>query len=189
MPGILNETFVAKKKGDAMTNVDLSQYTALITANLPYILLILTALIFLALLVFINISIKMNKLNKRYRRMMTGIDGGNIERLLQVHMEEVRQAVTKVNQLDGEYRRLQAVAAASVQHVGVVRFSAFEEIGSDLSFSLALLDSKRNGVVLSSIYGRSESRVYAKPVVNGQSTYLLTGEEKEAIDKALGKIS
>lgn len=172
-----------------MTNLDLSQYSTLITANLPYILLILTALIFLALLIFININIKMNRLNNRYRKMMRGIDGGNLEHLLLAQVEEVRQAVAKVNQLEGEYRRLNEIATASIQHVGIVRYSAFEEIGSDLSFSLALLDSNKNGVVLSSIYGRSESRVYAKPVVRGQSSYLLTDEEKRALDKSLGKNS
>lgn len=169
--------------------MDLSQYTSFITANLPYILLILTILIFLALLVFINISIKMSRLNRRYRKMMSGMEGSNIENLLLTHIEEVRQAVNKVNQLGTECSRLNDIATASVQKVGVVRFSAFEDTGSDLSFSLAMLDGKKNGVVLSSIYGRSESRVYAKPVVAGQSTYYLTDEEKGALDKAMGKRS
>ncbi len=172
-----------------MTIMDLSQYTTFITTNLPYILLILTTLIFLALLVFINISIKMNRLNKKYRKMMAGMEGNNIESLLLRHIEEVRQTVNKVNQLDSECQRLNGVATASIQQVGVVRFSAFEDTGSDLSFSLALLDGKKNGVVLSSIYGRSESRVYAKPIVDGQSTYFLTDEEKGALNRALGKNS
>ena len=172
-----------------MTTMDLSQYTGFITANLPYILLILTALIFLALLVFINVSIKMSRLNKRYRTMMAGMEGGNIENLLTDHIAEVRTAMNKVNQLEGEYRRLDAIAAAAIQSVGVVRFNAFEDTGSDLSFALALLDGKKNGVVLSSIYGRNESRVYAKPVVDGQSSYYLTDEEKAALNKALEKKS
>ena len=169
--------------------MDLSLYTSFITANLPYILLVLTTLIFLALLVFINISIKMSRLNKRYRKMMSGMEGNNIETLLIGHIDEVRKAINKVDQLDGECRRINAIATASIHQVGVVRFSAFEDTGSDLSFSLALLDGKKNGVVLSSIYGRSESRVYAKPVVEGQSTYYLTDEEKAALEKALGKNS
>jgi hypothetical protein len=66
----------------------------------------------------------------------------------------------------------------------IVRFNAFEDTGSDLSFAVALLDADYNGVVLSSIFGRNESRTYAKPVVAGQSSYFLTNEEKEALDMA-----
>jgi hypothetical protein len=172
-----------------MTTLDLSQYTVFITTNLPYILLGLTVLIFVALIVFISINMKMSRLNRRYQRMMAGMDGVNIERLLVHHVEEVRQAVDKVNRLEGECRRLDTITAASIQYVGVVRFNAFEDTGSDLSFALALLDGKKNGVVLSSIYGRNESRVYAKPVVKGESTYYLTDEEKGALDKAVGKSS
>ncbi|MBP2663064.1 MAG: hypothetical protein H6Q71_1012 [Firmicutes bacterium] len=169
--------------------MDLSQYTLFITANLPYILLILTILIFIALLVFISISIKMSRLNKRYRKMMIGMENVNIERLLLEHIEEVRQAVTKVNNLDEKCRRLDDIIITTIQNVGMVRFNAFEDTGSDLSFALALLDQKKNGIVLSSIYGRSESRVYAKPVVGGESTYHLTAEEKAALNKSLEKNS
>ncbi|XEQ95218.1 hypothetical protein SCACP_41300 [Sporomusa carbonis] len=172
-----------------MTTIDLSQYTFFVTNNLPYILLGLTVLIFLALIVFININIKMTKLNKRYRKMMEGMEGANVERLLLGHIEEVRQVVDKVDKLSAEYRRIQTVAMSSIQYVSVVRFNAFEDTGSDLSFAVALLDGNKNGLVLSSIYGRNESRVYAKPVTGGQSTYYLTDEEKQALHNALVKIS
>ena len=169
--------------------MDLSQYTLFITANLPYILLVLTILIFIALLVFISVNIKMSRLNKRYSKMMAGMENVNIERLLLGHIEEVRQAVTKVSNLDAKCRRLDDITTMAIQNVGMVRFNAFEDTGSDLSFALALLDQKKNGVVLSSIYGRNESRIYAKPIVDGQSTYNLTAEEKAALNKSLEKNS
>ena len=65
--------------------------------------------------------------------------------------------------------------------MGIVRFSAFENQGSDLSFSLALIDDRENGVVLTSLFGRDDSRIYAKPVENGDSVYTLSDEEKKAI--------
>ncbi|QDR83076.1 DUF4446 family protein [Sporomusa termitida] len=172
-----------------MSILDISQYTVFITTNLPYILLVLTVLIFLALIVFININRKLSRLTRRYKKMMAGMEGINIERLLVQHVEEVRLAVDKVNRLEGECRRLATVTAASIQYVGVVRFNAFEDTGSDLSFALALLDGSKTGVVLSSIYGRNESRVYAKPITKGESAYYLTDEEKGALNKALGKNS
>jgi hypothetical protein len=160
------------------------QLTNLIMANLQYIILGLTALIFIALIIFVNINLKLGKLNKRYQRMMRGMEGANLESLLLGHIEDVRQAVSRVDKLDQDCRRLDENLRLCVQRVGIVRFNAFEDTGSDLSFAVAMLDAKSNGVVISSIFGRNDSRIYAKPVVGGQSAYFLTDEEKEALLKA-----
>ena len=81
--------------------------------------------------------------------------------------------------------RQQVQIEGSVRRVGVLRYDAFEDVGGRLSFSCALLDEHGTGVVLTSINGRQETRVYAKPVTHGQSTYNLSREEEEAIRKAL----
>ena len=67
----------------------------------------------------------------------------------------------------------------------MLRYDAFEDVGGRLSFSCALLDEHGTGVVLTSINGRQETRVYAKPVTAGQSTYNLSAEEEEAIRQAM----
>lgn len=72
-----------------------------------------------------------------------------------------------------------------IRRVGLVRFRAFDDVGCDLSFSMALLDAKSNGVVITSLYGRQESRVYAKPVKEGKSNYPLSPEEIEALHQAM----
>ena len=72
-----------------------------------------------------------------------------------------------------------------IQKIGIVRYNAFKDTGSDLSFALALLDSKDNGVVLNGIYSREMSNIYAKPVEKGVSKYVLSDEEKQAIEKAV----
>ena len=73
---------------------------------------------------------------------------------------------------------------APVKKVGIVRYNAFHNIGSDQSFSVALLDSEDNGVVMSGIFGRESSTTYAKPVKLGASDYVLTEEEMDAIGLA-----
>ncbi|BBB90590.1 MAG TPA: DUF4446 family protein [Methylomusa anaerophila] len=161
----------------------------LIINNLPYVILGITALIIVALIIFISLNIKIEKLNKRYRKMMRGMEGSNLEQLLMTNVEEVRQALNTVARLSEDVKRLEEVCRQSIQHVGIVRFNAFADTGSDLSFAIALLDRKKNGIIISSIYGRNESRIYAKPVQAGESTYYLSGEEKEALHKALGKSS
>jgi hypothetical protein len=73
----------------------------------------------------------------------------------------------------------------SVQRVALLRYDAFEDVGGRLSFSCAMLDEHGTGVVLTSINGRQETRVYAKPISEGRSSYNLSSEEEEAIRQAL----
>lgn len=168
-------------------NIDLSALSAFILNNLQYMLLGMTILIMVALIVFISINLKLSKMNKRYRKMMQGAEGANLERLLMAHIDEVRQVVAKVETLSVEYQRIDQISKTCIQKLGVVRFNAFEDTGSDLSFAIALLDANNNGVVISSIFGRNESRSYGKPVVGGQSSYFLTEEEKQALAQACEK--
>lgn len=70
-----------------------------------------------------------------------------------------------------------------VQNLRVLRYNAFDNTGSDLSYSVALVDEENNGVVLSSIYGREENRCYAKPVIAGKSQYVLSKEEQEVLQQ------
>jgi hypothetical protein len=66
-----------------------------------------------------------------------------------------------------------------------VRYNAFDKTGSDLSFTLALLNDQMDGFVLTSIFGREDSRVYAKPLLGGKSQYALSQEEQQAIKAAM----
>ena len=72
-----------------------------------------------------------------------------------------------------------------IQKVGIVRYSAFKDTGSDLSFAVAMLDEKNNGIVFNGIYSREMSNIYAKPIKNGKSEYTLSEEEVEAINRAV----
>ncbi len=165
--------------------MDALQLNSLIMANLPYVLLIMTLLIFIALIVFITINIKLSRMQRRYRKLMQGVEGANLEGLLHSHIEEVRRATDTVSRLTKQCDDLNIMCHNSIQHLGIVRFNAFDDTGSDLSFSIAFLDAHDNGVVLTNLFGRNESRIYAKPILKGESAYLLTIEEKEALQKAL----
>jgi len=74
----------------------------------------------------------------------------------------------------------------AMRHVGVVRYDAFGDMGGRLSFSAALFDDEGNGLVISSINGRSETRTYAKPLVDLRSDHTLSPEEEDAIRLARG---
>ncbi|MDO9454713.1 DUF4446 family protein [Nocardioides sp.] len=83
-----------------------------------------------------------------------------------------------------EVAALRTEAGDGLRHVAVVRYDAFGDMGGHLSWSLALLDDRGDGVVLSSIHGRSEARTYAKSVAGWASDQQLSPEEDEAIGQA-----
>jgi hypothetical protein len=83
-----------------------------------------------------------------------------------------------------EVAALRAEAAGALRHLAVVRYDAFNDMGGHLSWSLALLDDGGDGVVLTSIHGRSEARTYAKNVSSWTSQQQLSPEEEEAVTHA-----
>ena len=89
--------------------------------------------------------------------------------------------------LSAELENLKKESKFSVQKIGMVRFNPFSEVGSDQSFSIALLDGNNDGIVITSLYSREENRVYGKPIKAGVSQYSLSKEEKLAIEKAQTK--
>src|SRR5438105_2690931 len=97
-------------------------------------------------------------------------------------IERIEQAVRTLNGTD---RTQQYQIEGSIRRVALLRYDAFEDVGGRLSFSCAMLDEHGTGVVLTSINGRQETRVYAKPVAAGTSTYNLAAEEEEAIRLAM----
>jgi Protein of unknown function (DUF4446) len=105
--------------------------------------------------------------------------------LLARHDQDLAKVKVAVRQLVGEQRRQADVMLGAVQRVGLVRYDAFEEMGGHLSFSAALLDGSGDGVVITSINGRTDTRCFAKPVQAWTSRHNLTPEEEEAIRQAL----
>jgi len=99
-------------------------------------------------------------------------------------IDYLKKVESNMSELSRELENLKEASKFSVQKVGMVRFSPYKEVGGDQSFSIALLDADNSGIVISSLFSRTDNRVYGKPIVNGQSKYLLSEEEKQAIEKA-----
>ena len=105
--------------------------------------------------------------------------------VLEGQSRQIQRLEATVRSLSATNRRQEALIERAVRHVGFVRYDAFEDVGGRLSFSCALLDDLGNGVVMTSINGRQDTRVYAKPIVEGKSQHNLSIEEEEAIRQAL----
>ena len=149
-------------------------------------LLILSAITIVLFIGFLTVLISNIKLNNRYKRFMNKLGNGkNLEEDLENYMYKVDRVEKQNAEISNFCRNLDEDLSKCIQKVGIVRYSAFKDTGSDLSFAVALLDEKNSGVVFNGIYSREMSNIYAKPVENGNSKYTLTDEESQAIVKAM----
>ena len=140
----------------------------------------------LFIILFIINYIRLANMKKSYDKFMKKLGKGeNIEEMLKNHLEKV-EFVHKQNEEILDYcRKIDNDFGKTISKIGIIRYSAFKDTGSDLSFTLALLNKHNDGVVLNGIYSREMSNIYAKPIKNAESTYTLSNEEKQAIQKAL----
>lgn len=89
--------------------------------------------------------------------------------------------------LDLHLSRLEQKHSSALRHVAMVRFNAFDDSGSGLSYALAVLNDDGDGFLISSLFTREESRTYAKQIVGGKPSHPLSPEEEEALKQALGR--
>lgn len=145
-------------------------------------LLIINLLLIIGLI--IN-TIRISKINKENKELIAKLNGTDIKTDLKEYIHRVEGVEQKTDTIINYCKNLENTLTGCIQKIGIIRYSAFRDTGSDLSFALALLDSKNNGVILNGIYSREMSNIYAKPVVNGEATYTLSEEEKQALQKAI----
>lgn len=153
------------------------------TDNYVFILNVLIIIMFIGFIVLLINTIKMNN---KYKNFMKKLGSGkNLEKDLENFMYKVDRVEKQNNEIMEFCKSLNSNMSNCIQKVGIVRYSAFKDTGSDLSFTVALLDEENSGVVFNGIYSREMSNIYAKPVKNGNSTYTLSEEETEAIRRAM----
>lgn len=149
-------------------------------------LLMLSIIVGILTIGFISILYSNIKLKNKYNKFMKKIGNGkNIEEDLENYMYRIERVERQNAEIISYCKNLDDEVAKCIQKVGMVRYSAFKDTGSDLSFAVAMLDENNDGVVFNGIYSREMSNIYAKPVKNGVSEYTLSEEEKEAIRRAI----
>ncbi len=132
--------------------------------------------------------IKLKKLNKNYKKFMNKLgNGNNIDEMLKEYIEKVEEVDKKNEDIMQFCSRLDKEISLSIKKIGMIRYSAFKDTGSDLSFALALLNGNNDGVLLNGIYSREMSNIYAKQVSGGKTNCKLSDEEKQALDIALNQ--
>jgi len=148
------------------------------------ILIVLSVINILLLLLYIISRFKISNITRKYDDLVKGSSSHSLEGMLIEHIHEVRDVKDQIVEVKKYCENLDDRLQFCLQKIGFIRYNAFNDMGSDLSFSVALLDDNLNGFVITSIYGRNESKMYAKPIIKGDSTYPLSVEEIQAIDRA-----
>ena len=162
----------------------MQQILSMIDANsLTFIFTSLIMNLVLLILLIINYNLT-DSLREKYKRLVKGSSGKNIEGILMDHIERVEGIQEEFKQLYSKIDVLENRISFSIQKIGIVRYNAFEDVGSDLSYSIALLDDNNNGIILTGIHSRVETVSYAKPIKDGKSNYHLSVEELQALERA-----
>lgn len=131
------------------------------------------------------VEYRYRKLARSFSALMTGRSGADLEATLLDFVSRMDRVEQVTQSMDHRVGSVQAKLPYLIQHIGVVRFNPFADKGGDQSFALAILDDHADGAVISSLHSRVDVRIYAKPIVGGQSTYSLSADEKEAIARAM----
>jgi RNA recognition motif-containing protein len=150
-----------------------------------YFIILSIAINIMLTIVVVLFYLKLKAIEKKHIDFISKFDENtNIEDTLKDYIQFVNNVneenkIIKANSINLEKR-----VNKTLQKVGIVRYNAFEDVGSELSFALAILDNENNGFVINSIYSRNSSNVYAKPIESGTSKYTLSEEEIQAVSKA-----
>lgn len=154
--------------------------------NMAYIVLGLAVLSFLLLIFLILLLAKHSKLDKKYKKFMTGASGENLEEQVIARFEDIDKLKADTKTLDEEVVKLKENLLVTYQKVGVVKYDAFKEMGGKLSFVMVLLDKNNNGILLNSVHSSREGcYTYLKEIIKGESFLELSEDERKALNQAL----
>jgi hypothetical protein len=153
-----------------------------------YIILGLAAVVLILLITVIVLFKSLGSLEKRYRKFMRGTNNKNIEELVIDYLNRVDEVKNDNEKIKQAYSLLDRRIKGCIQRTSMIRYRAFEDVGGDLSFSVALLDENNSGTIITGIFGRHESTTYAKPIEKGLSRYDLSEEEKQVLADAMSKV-
>lgn len=143
------------------------------------------ALIVLILLVWVAmLGSRLKKLRKQYIDVMGNTGITNIEDVIASMKAQQETQRMESEKLQGRLSAVEAALPEMKSKVGIIRYNAFSDGGNDLSFSLAILNQSKDGVVFSGLHNRESTYIYAKPLSQGESPYPLTPEERKAIQEA-----
>jgi len=145
-----------------------------------------TILLMYGLVFFILVLIAWNIKNElRLRAFLKGKNAKSLESIVLETLEEVATLKDHDREIIKHIQTIDSRLLKTIRNTEVLRFNPFAEQGSNQSFAIALVNDEGDGVIISSLYSRDHVSVFAKPIKNGVSTYELSKEEIEVLEKSL----
>lgn len=145
----------------------------------------LTVLVILGVVWVFDLQVRLRRLQSRRDEMFVAGEGdASLAAALENLATRLSETNARTERLVAHTKQIDETLSHVVQGVGLVRFRAFQDTGGDQSFALAMADGEGNGVVVSALYGRGKTRVYAKPVQGWLSPKPLGEEEQQALTEA-----
>ena len=132
----------------------------------------------------LSVSVITFWLLKFFRRLTNKVADGNLINILEKIITEEKENTKSISEIRKNLQNFEEEGTKHVQKVGLIRFNPFRELGGDHSFSLALLDGKNTGVVITGLHTRDRTRIYVKDIKKGNAKIELSSEEKKALNLA-----
>lgn len=156
--------------------------------DIGYLFLGMAICILIFLIMLIVLICKTNKLKKRLDKFVLGKDGKSLEKDIIGLYEDNKFLKLNMDKNKKDIRKLYKNMESAFQKVGIVKYDAFQQMGGQLSFSLALLDENNNGFILNSVHSTEGCYTYTKEVKNGDCAISLGKEEEKALAQAMGEV-
>lgn len=153
--------------------------------DLSYLLIGLAAVALLLLIMMIVLLVKFSKLSRRYQKFMSGKNAKSLETDIMGLYEDNKLIKASMDKNRKDIENLYRKFEGAFQKIGLVKYDAFNQMGGQLSFSLALLDENDNGFILNSVHSAEGCYSYTKEVRAGLCDIALGEEEKKALDIAM----
>ena len=166
-------------------NYNLLEMIGLSGFDLTYLFIASYALILILIIMVIVQAVKLSKLSKKYKKFMSGKNAKSLEKDIIGLYEDNRFIKASTEKNKSDIRFLYKKLASTFQKVGIVKYDAFNQMGGQLSFSLALLDENNSGFILNCVHSTEGCYSYTKEIRNGSCDISLGEEEREALDIAM----
>ncbi|MCT4687675.1 DUF4446 family protein [Vallitalea sp.] len=158
-----------------------------ISNNVELIVLSLIGITLLMLILLIINSIRIKKWKNKYYQFMNSKEDFNIEDVLQNNIKDIEGLKDTLHKQKFDIRELEKHVRQSIEKVAIVKYNAFDNMGGQLSFVIALLNQIDSGVLFNCMHSREGCYMYVKEIKDGKSEKVLSEEEKSAIEKAINQ--
>ena len=149
------------------------------------IIIILLVLTIFLLVKSVSSSMRLNRLERKYKTFMKGSDAQSLEKIFVRKFAQIDKLYEAKEDHDHDISFIKKNLNVMFSKYGVEKYDAFDDVGGKLSFALALLDKNNTGLILNAVHSRDNCFLYLKEIVKGESYVVLSQEEVEALRKAV----